>query len=77
MKLKLQPRPAIKVRTITTMEGVYVNFEDMRGQLLQIGVQDRALTMLKIGRDKNDDPRRIMVAIIGDFIVACAGVKIQ
>jgi hypothetical protein len=73
MKIKMNPKSAPKARMITTHEGKFLNLEDMKKALADDGVIDAALVLLKVGRDRGDDPRKIMRVALSSLLIDCAG----
>ncbi len=75
-QMKLNPKHAPKTRCLTTHEGKFLNLNDMKKALEDDAVIDSALVLLKVGRDRGDDPRQIMRIAMGSLLVDWAGEKV-
>jgi hypothetical protein len=72
-KLKLNPSPAKPVRLVTTVEGKFLNLEDMKDRLRDDGVIDNALANFVVGKERGDHWRDVMRYALGSLLKSCAG----
>jgi len=63
----------MKVRTITTAEGRYLNLPDMCAQLRNPEYLKLFPALLKVGHDKDDSPETICAYLIGSALADWVG----
>lgn len=74
--MALDPKPAAPVRMLTTHEGKFLSLTDMRKRMEDPCVLDSALAMMKVGHERDDNPREVVKHMLGDFVLACGGERL-